>query len=229
MTEYCQSIEEEDSMGTRSGKPTETRTVHVAVYDTLADWEVGFAVAGINNGEWQRYPGGHRVVTVGETGEPVTTTGGVRILPDMTLADLRPSDSAMLVLPGGATWDAGGNVAFVDAARAFLDAGVPVAAICGATSGLAAGGLLDDRPHTSNAPEYLAAVDYGGAAHYRSEPAVADGDLITASGVHPVEFARAVFDRLDLYEPGVLDAWYRLYGEHDPAGFYELAASESPA
>jgi putative intracellular protease/amidase len=217
-------------MGTTSTRSsTETRVVHVAVYDTLADWEIGLTVAGINDATWQRTPGGHRVVTVGETGEPVTTTGGIRILPEMALADLRPADSAMLVLAGGSAWDAGGNKAFVDAARAFLDADVPVAAICGATSGLAADGLLDDRPHTSNASEYLAATGYAGASHYRDEPAVTDGDLITASGVHPVEFARAVFDRLGIYEPGVLDAWYKLFGEHDPAGFEELTTAGQSA
>jgi putative intracellular protease/amidase len=201
----------------------ETRTVHVAVYDTLADWEVGYATAHINNGEYQREPGRYRVVTVGETGEPVTTMGGMRIVPDMVLADLRPADSAMLVLPGADTWDRGGITAFVEAARAFLDAGVPVAAICGATRGLAAGGLLDDRPHTSNAPEYLAATGYAGAVHYRDEPAVTDGDLITATSTRPVEFARAVFARLDLYEPEVLASWYKLFADNDPSGFYELA------
>ena len=42
-----------------------------------------------------------------------------------------------------------------DAAQLFLAAGTPVAAICGATAGLAQCGLLDDRDHTSAAAEYL--------------------------------------------------------------------------
>jgi putative intracellular protease/amidase len=210
-------------------EPMETSTVHMAVYDTLADWEVGYATAHINSANWQREPGRHRVVTVGESGGPVTTMGGLRITPDLALADLRPADSAMLILPGAGTWMSGGNGAFADAARAFLDAGVPVAAICGATGGLAAAGLLDDRPHTSNAPEFLAAVGYAGAAHYRHEPAVTDGDLITASGTQPVEFARSVFARLDLYEPDVLASWVKLYGHNDPAGFFELMAVAQPS
>ena len=51
---------------------------------------------------------------------------------------------------------------FRAAARRFLTAGVPVAAICGATYGLALEGLLDDRAHTSNAAEYLAYSGYAG-------------------------------------------------------------------
>jgi putative intracellular protease/amidase len=202
-----------------------TDTVHLAIYDTLADWEIGFATAHINSGAWQRQPDRFRVKTVGETRSPVTTMGGLRLTPDIAVADLDPADSAMLILPGADTWLSGGNTAFVDAARAFLDAGVPVAAICGATGGLAAAGMLDDRPHTSNAREFLESIGYAGSAHYCDAGAVTDGDLITASATAPVDFAREIFARLGLYEPATLDAWYKLYGEGDPAGYFELMAS----
>ena len=201
-------------------------TVHLAVYDTMADWEVGHATAHIASQAFQRRPGAYRTATVSEDGRPVTTMGGVTIAPDLALGDLRPADSAMLMLPGAATWDGGGNGAFARAARAFLDAGVPVAAICGATAGLAAEGLLDERHHTSNAPEYLASTGYAGADRYRDVLATTDGDLITASGIAPVAFAREVFARLDLYSPEVLDAWYRLYGDHDPSAFHALMAAD---
>src|SRR5687768_3149077 len=100
---------------------TTTTTVHVAVYDTLADWEVGHATAHIANGAWQRQPGSHRVVTVG-AGGPVTSMGGLRITPDVALADLRPADSAMLVLPGADTWMDGSSAPFAAKAREFLEA-----------------------------------------------------------------------------------------------------------
>lgn len=198
--------------------------VHMAVYDTMADWEVGFATAHINNGYWQREPGRLRTVTVGATREAVTTMGGLRITPALALDELGPEASAMLILAGSETWLGGGERAFASKARQFLDAGVPVAAICGATAGLAVEGLLDDHRHTSNAPVFLAATGYAGASLYVSVPAVNDGDLITASGTAPVEFAREVFARLGLYEPDVLASWYKLYGLHDPAGYEELMA-----
>ena len=200
-------------------------TVHMAVYDTLSDWEVGFATAHINNGLWHKEPGRFRVVTVGETREPVTTMGGMRITPDVTLDELRPEDSAMLLLPGADAWLTGGNVPFAKKARELLDAGVPVAAICGATMGLAAEGLLDDRRHTSNAPEVLAATGYRGADRYRDELAVTDGNVITATATAPVEFAREVLEVLGVYEPAVLASWYKLYGQRDPAGYFELMAA----
>ena len=204
----------------------EPRTVHLFVLDTLADWETGYAVAGINQEMYQKNPGQYRVRTVGPTRDAVRTMGGVTIVPDLALEELRAEESAMLILPGGTAWEAGEHAAAVEKAREFLDAGVPVAAICGATFALAGGGVLDGRRHTSNAAEYLRqAPGYGGAATYADEPAVRDGDLITAGAVSPVDFARKIFERLDLYEPPVLEAWYALYKHGDPAGFHALAAS----
>ena len=199
-------------------------TVHLAVYDTFADWEVGHVTAHINKPLWHRAPGRFAVRTVGAGAEPVTSMGGLRVTPDVTLADLRPEDSVMLILPGNDIFHTEAFAPFVAKTREFLDAGVPVAAICGATGALAMAGLLDDRPHTSNAVEFLVGLGYAGKDFYRDEPAVTDGDLITATGVAPVEFARAIMARLDVYEPGVLASWYKLYGQQDPAGFMELAA-----
>ncbi|WP_055602518.1 DJ-1/PfpI family protein [Streptomyces aureus] len=199
-----------------------TKTVHLAVYDTLADWETGHATAWLARA-------GYTIRTVGPVaGEPVTTIAGIRIVPDLALADLRPEDSDLLILPGAEKYDEGDELAaFPAAARAFLDAGVPVAAICGATAGLAKEGLLDDRPHTSAVSFYLAATGYKGGEHYVDTDAVTSGgeagsgDLITAGPTEPVAFAREVFAVLGAYE-GKRDAWYRLFHDSDPAAFAEL-------
>jgi len=199
--------------------------VRVAVFDTLADWEIGYAIANIRRDLWQSEPGRYSVSTVGSSGRPVTTMGGLRITPDLALDELRPQDSAMLILAGGDHWDAEPMACFRAAARQFLAAGVPVAAICGATLGLANEGLLDDRAHTSNAAEYLAGSGYAGGNRFVAEPAVTDGDLITASGVAPVHFAKAIFERLGLYSPEVTASWFKLYGDRDPAGYFELMSA----
>lgn len=204
---------------------TNPTNVHLAIYDGLADWEIGHATSHVNSDAYQKAPGRYRVVTVAATAEPITTMGGLRIVPDIVLADVRPEDSALLILPGADAWLTGGNTEFVAAAKAFVDAGVPVAAICGATGGLAAAGLLDDRRHTSNALEYLQMVGYGGAEHYVDAPAVTDRGVITATATAPADFAREIFTALDLYEPEVLAAWYKLYGQQDPAGYHDLMSA----
>jgi putative intracellular protease/amidase len=196
--------------------------VHVFVFDTLSDWEPAFAVAGINNSHFQKEPGRYGVKTVGINRTPVKTMGGITIIPDMALADLDPSQSAMLILPGGETWDAGKNLEAIDMAIAFLNAGLPVAAICGATAALARAGALDNECHTSNALEYLKATGYLGASNYRNEPAVTDGLLITAGGASSLEFAYEIFQKLDLFSPAVIEAWYKLFKTGDSKYFEEL-------
>lgn len=193
-----------------------TRTVHLAVYDTYADWETGHTTAHLTQN-------GFTVRTVGPSTDPVVTMGGIRIQPDIALGELDPRDSALLILTGAHLWDTGDELApFAAKAREFLDAGVPVAAICGATAGIAREGLLDDRAHTGAAPFYLDATGYKGGAHYRDTDAVTDGDLITAGPTEPVAFAREVFARLKVYEGEKLDAWYRLFHDSDAAAFAVL-------
>ncbi|MGP4002962.1 DJ-1/PfpI family protein [Streptomyces sp. 8N706] len=200
------------------------KTVHVAVYDTLADWEFGHATAYLRDTAYHRPPrAGVDIRAVSATGgEPVTTIGGLRLLPDLALDALRPEDSAMLILPGAQLWDTGEeNAPFARKAREFLDAGVPVAAICGGTAGLAREGLLDDRDHTSAVAGYLAGQPgYGGGERYREDAdAVRDRGLITAGPTQPVAFAREILAELDLMEPEVLDAWYRLFAHSDAGAF----------
>jgi len=198
------------------------RTVHMFVFDTLADWEPGFAIAGLNSPMSQTQPSRYRVATVGLSKAPVVTTGGVTILPDLALEDVTPEQSALLILPGGDSWDKGGNIEALDLAKRFLAAGVPVAAICGATSGLARAGILDHVRHTSNAREYIAATGYQGAALYQDQPAVTDGNVITASSTAPIEFAYEIFKKLEAFSDEVLEAWFGLFKTGDAAYFGAL-------
>ncbi|MEO8313912.1 MAG: DJ-1/PfpI family protein [Pseudomonadota bacterium] len=186
-------------------------TVHLFVFDTMSDWEYGYLAAGINNPQFQQSPGKYGIKTVSLSGKPVVSIGGLRVTADMTLEKLMPKNSAMLVLPGGIAWDKKKNKQAAALAAEFLAQGVHVAAICGATAGLARAGVLDNIAHTSNSKDYIAQTGYKGLSHYRDKPAVASGNLITASAMNPVDFAREIFDTLGLYSDAVLKAWYNLY------------------
>lgn len=202
-------------------------TAHLAVYDTLADWEVGYLLVELRTGRFTGTP--WNIVTVAESPEPMTTMGGVRILPDMQLNDLEPASSNLLILPGADIWDAGSGQPFAKTAARFLDAGVPVAAICGATAGLARAGLLDQRQHTSAAAEYLKATGYAGGDYYVEERAVVDGDLITAGPQSPVQFARATLGRLGLASEQTLEAYEALFHRGDPTAFPILMQAQHAA
>lgn len=198
------------------------RNVYLYVFDSMADWEASFAIAGINNPRFQQRPGRYRVVTVGTTRQPITTMGGMRIIPDITLSEVDPEEAAMLILPGGDTWESGGNREAIELARVFFIESVPIAAVCGATLALACAGMLDDFHHTSNSREYLASTRYRGSKFYCDVPAITDEGVITASGTAPLEFAREIFRALDLYSESSLEAWYALFKFGDTSRFLEL-------
>ena len=200
------------------------QTVHLFVFDGMADWEAAYAVAAINNPQFQSEPGRYCVVTAAASLAPVTTMGGVRIEPDVTLDAIASESSAMLILPGGSSWENGGNAEALALAARFIAVGVPVAAICAATLALARAGLLDHLKHTSNAREYLISSGYRGTAFYCGAPAVTDKKVITATGLAPVDFAREIFKALNLYSTATIEAWYSMFKQCDASKFSALAA-----
>jgi putative intracellular protease/amidase len=195
--------------------------VHLFVPNTMADWEPAFAIAHIN----RPMPGmssGFRVRTVGLDRAPVRSMGGLTIVPELSLSELHPSQSTMLILPGADVWMDGSTDSALAKAGEFVEAGVPVAAICGATFGLARAGLLDDRRHTSNDPGWLASSGYRGSAYYVREPAIEDRGVITASVTASLEFAKLILGRLGVFDGRALEAWYGLYKTGNPACYLEL-------
>lgn len=199
------------------------RDVILYATDTMADWEYAYLTNGLAMAE-QADPSRYRLRVLGDGSDEVTTKGGLRVRTEGAVSDVDPTTVALLVLPGGDTWDEGHQEVLALANR--LEAtGTPVAAICGATLGLARVGLLDDRSHTSNAPEFLAVPGYAGAAHYRDERVVEDRGVITAPATMPVDFAAAIFRRLELFPPAVIDAWYGLYTTGEKRYYEQLTAS----
>lgn len=201
------------------------RTIYLYVCDTMADWEIGYLTAELNTGRYfKKGLSPCKIVTVGIDVSPVTTMGGLKILPDISVAECDIKSADALILPGGDTWLEAIHEPIIKKVEQGIKENMIVAAICGATMGLAKHGFLDSRPHTSNDLGYLKMVcpDYKGEAYYKNEPAVTDGNLITATGVAPLEFTLEVLKALEVFSPETLEAWYQLYKTHKPEYFYAL-------
>ncbi|OPA74189.1 glutamine amidotransferase [Paenibacillus selenitireducens] len=205
-----------------------SNTVYLYVFDTMADWEIGCLTAELNSGRY--YKKGlapSKIVTVGIEKTPVTTMGGLKILPDIKLDECSIASTDTLILPGGDTWTETIHQPILKIAQRCVKEGILVAAICGATMALAQTGLLDSRWHTSNDLEYLKMTcpTYTGEKYYKMESAVTDGKLITASGIAPLEFSVHVLKALGVFSSKTLDAWYGLHKTHESKYFYELMNS----
>lgn len=191
----------------------------------MADWEVGYLNAEIHSRRYfKKERESLKIVTMSNTRNPIITMGGLRVVPDIEIKEFDMNDAAILILPGGNTWTDQIHDIVLSIAKKCLDNGSIVAAICGATIGLARVGLLNQRYHTSNDLEFLKMIcpSYIGEKYYKKEPAVTDENLITASGIAPLDFTVHVLRKLDVFLPEVLDSWQQLYKTYSAKYFFEI-------
>jgi len=194
----------------------------------MADWEVGYALSELGSGRFFKDPSErYNLVLCGQSLDPITTLGGVHMQPDVMIADIRPGPETLLILPGADTWLSSSQAPVLEMVSQLLKTDIVIAAICGATMGLAQSGMLNNRRHTSNdlAVFQMFCPQYSGHEYYVKEPAVTDGNLITASGLAPVEFAVHIFRRLQVMREETLMAWHLLQTTRKSEYFYSLMNS----
>ena len=201
------------------------RKAYLYVFNTMSDWEVGYLTAELNTGRYfKKGLDSINVITVGIDKDPITTMGGLKVIPKISMDECVFHSEDVLILPGGETWTWAVHDHILEKAKYALEKGTVVAAICGATLGLAKTGLLDSSYHTSNDLEYLKMIvpNYYGEKHYKREVAVNEKNLVTASGIAPLEFTVEVLRLLDVFKPVVLNLWLNLYKTHESRYFFEL-------
>ena len=184
------------------------KAIYLLVVDGYADWEPAHAVAEL------RRQGQYRIETVGLSAAPVQSMGGITVLPSKQISEVNPADVAAFILPGGDRWESAPIEPGLEQLLRRLDSGgVPIAAICGATVAVTRLGLLRGRRHTSNGLGYIRAQvpEYADAGAYVDAPAVRDRKLITASGLGDVEFARELFEELEVMSAGDRSMWAQIF------------------
>lgn len=180
---------------------------YLLVFDGLADWETGLAASEIHTKP------NFQISTVGFTNAPITTRGGMRVLPDLSLAEIGYQDAKIFIMPGGDRWLTTVEAELIEILNRFIDKNIPVAGICGATVALAKAGLFKNRYHTSNSLKFLreAVPDYQEAEFYQDRLAARDKNVISASGAGNVEFALEIIKQLDLYNDQDCELWFNIF------------------
>ncbi|MCP9495431.1 MAG: DJ-1/PfpI family protein [Pyrinomonadaceae bacterium MAG19_C2-C3] len=180
---------------------------YLLIFDGMADWEAAHALCEINKS------GRYEVMTVGFSAEPISSMGGLRIVPETTIKDVNPDEACIFIMPGGDMWEQNTNEEITILLRRLNARQVLIGAICGATLAIARAGLTRECRHTSNAKEYLKAMvpDYQDEDFYADEIAVTDQKIITASGLGSVEFGREVIRALNLYSEADTQVWFEMF------------------
>jgi putative intracellular protease/amidase len=198
------------------------------VVDTMADWEIGYLTAEINSKRYFKDKNFKlEIVTVGMNKKVVKSMGGFSIQPMISIDEVKIEDHDLLVLPGSDMWMERETDTILNIAKDRIRNNKMVAAICGATFGLARIGALDDIHHTSNDKNFLKMIcpKYKGENFYIDKPAIKDGNLVTASGIAPLEFTYEVIKLLNVFKDKTLENWINLFKTKESKYFFGLMDS----
>jgi len=180
---------------------------YLLVFDGLADWEPAHAFCEI------RRSGKFEILTAGFSRDSVISMAGLRITPDVRVDEVHAADMAFFMLPGGDMWEKESQPSIHALLRQLHEDEVLIGAICAATLEVARAGLTKGLYHTSNTKSYLKAMvpGYQDEDYYVDQRAVTDRNIITASGLGSVEFAREVMRELKLYGDADAAIWFEMY------------------
>jgi len=173
-----------------------------------ADWEAGYAIAGISFAEQ------YDIKTISIDKQPKASIGGIRAEIDYSIEEYQGFDNlAMIILAGSFSWGENRYDEIADFVRKANKHGVPIAAICGATIFLAKHGFLNAVKHTGDELEYFEEMlenedGYKGQEHFSVAQVVNDGGFITANETAALEFAREIFHTLKTDTDEEINLWY---------------------
>jgi putative intracellular protease/amidase len=185
----------------------ELKHVYIFLFNGYSDWEISYLTPELFKDKKTS------LKTFTLNGAPIISMGGLKITPDLSLAQIKSDEALMLILPGGTAWEQN-EIQGLDQLTAQLNAaGKTIAAICAATTYLGEKGYLDNIKHTSNDLNYLKTVapHYKGEENYQSTLAVSDQNIITANGIAPIEFAAEIFRKTRLYSDADIEKWFQLF------------------
>lgn len=181
--------------------------IYIFLFDGFSDWEIAYLTPEINKND------DYELVYFSKSGDPILSMGGLKVMPDVGLTEVEATDMDMLILPGGTAWEVSENSEIKALVMGQFMSGRSIAAICAATTYLAQLGLLDRVNHTSNDLKYLKRIapKYQGEGNYMSSLAVSDDNVITANGIAPIEFAKEIFLKINLYDVDHTEKWFQLF------------------
>ncbi len=183
------------------------KTVYIFLFNGYSDWEISYLAPEIHKSEQ------FDLVYFSLDGKSVRSMGGLNVQPAVSLKELNTNKLDVLILPGGTAWEKGENQELNSLVSSVFECEKPIAAICAATTYLGQMGFLDNLKHTSNDINYLKAIvpSYKGGNNYINTLSASDKNIITANGIAPIEFAREIFIKLDLYNKTELEKWFQLF------------------
>lgn len=183
--------------------------------NNFADFEMAYLAPAINRGVGIEANMTSYIAKIASVdGEMIQSIGGMKVIPDYSLATL-PKNYAALVFIGGFDWFGCEAKKLLPLIEATMSAGKIVAAICNATIFLAINGFLNTLKHTSNQLDLIIKHDinkqYNGELNYLLKPVVQDKYMITANGFASLEFTKQLLLALQIDTDEKIETYYQFF------------------
>ena len=184
-----------------------TKDIYIFLFNGFSDWEISYLTPELKKSEKINL----KYFTI--DGLEITSMGGLKITPDLSIQEIDLDTVSALILPGGSAWEEKSIKGLDGLVEKLYSKNIMIASICSATTFLGQKGYLDNIKHTSNAVDYLKyiAPKYKGEKKYQSDLVVTDKNIITANGFSPIEFTREVFKSIELKSEDDIEKWFQLF------------------
>ncbi|WNB91681.1 DJ-1/PfpI family protein [Bacillus sp. NEB1478] len=172
------------------------KKVLMFVYDSFAEFEVSILITCLSGKKTNI-----DLFTCSDkaAGETVTSTGRMKVMPDLTLDEVNPEDYCALIIPGGSPFTLFENKKVISMVRSFFDQNILIGAICGGPGLLGAAGIFEHVQYTASLTkddmEYLHVLNW---ENKRDELLVVDQNVVTATGSNYIQFAEEILRQLNI-------------------------------
>jgi len=138
------------------------------------------------------------IITVGINEEPIMSCEGYKIVPDVTIEEVKADDLDVLLIPGGDPDEISHSDQLYKLLNDANDKGKAIGGICSGVYHLAKAGILKGKDYTTTLDiNTLSQVE---ASKFKDKNHVVDGNIITAKASGYVDFGIELGKMMAIYE-----------------------------
>lgn len=196
---------------------TMKKEILVVLLDGFSDWEGAFIAPLLNQGVKPGNPITYQVKILAAKKEPLTSLGGIQVLPHYDVQTMPQEYAGLILIGGSSNWFSDEAKFIIPLVENAIKENKLVAGICNASVFLGLYGFLNTVKHTSNTLAYLkhfAGENYKGDPNYVDQPAVRDGNVVTANGTAYLEFCREILYALKADSSQAIEESYIFFKEN---------------
>lgn len=168
--------------------------VYVYYFDNMGVREIAYAMSGFYN----------QIVAIAKEKRVYESCENIKVVPDITVAEVDPDDVDLLIIPGGNPDLICSDEGFKKLVLKLNEKGKYISGICAGAMAMARFGILDNKRGNGDAEGFVIKTEVDREAYKNvkivPDGVVVDGNCITAISRAAIEFAVELSDVMGVYK-----------------------------